>query len=101
MHAAKFFSNCLIEIPHEWNLFQGAKVQVHEFPELLAYRRHSVSVAAHIGERDTSDDAARADGHVVNIPATHSLPGRDRVYPSNQIRKFEQTRGSPVASPYF
>jgi hypothetical protein len=76
MPAAKFFSNCLIEIPHEWDLFQGAKVQVHKFPELLAYCRHSVSVAAHMRERDTSDDAARADGHLVNIPATLPLPGR-------------------------
>jgi hypothetical protein len=35
VRAAKFFPNCLIEIPHERDLFQGAKVQVHERPEFL------------------------------------------------------------------
>jgi hypothetical protein len=56
----KFFSNRLIEFPHQCDLFQRAKVPVHELSELLAEHCHCLSVAAHIGKRDPRDAATRA-----------------------------------------
>jgi hypothetical protein len=49
---SKPFSNRLIEIPHQCNLFQVAKVPLHELAEFLADPGHRLPVAAHIGKRD-------------------------------------------------
>jgi len=58
---AKFFSNRLIEIPHQCHLFQGSKVPLHELAEFLGEHRHCLAVSAHVGKRDPRDNATRAD----------------------------------------
>jgi hypothetical protein len=58
--AAKFISNRLIKIPHQCDLFQVAKVALHELSEILAKHCHCLSMAAHVGKRDPRDDATRA-----------------------------------------
>jgi hypothetical protein len=80
---SKFFSNRLIEIPHQFDLLQSAKVPLHELSELLAEHRHCLSVTAHIGKSDPRDDATRAHRHVVDIAATLTWPYRHRMHPSS------------------
>jgi hypothetical protein len=80
MPAAKFFSNRLIETPHQRDLFQVAKVPMHELSELLAEYRHCLSMSAHISKRDPRDNATRAQRHVVDIAASVTSH-RHRIHP--------------------
>jgi hypothetical protein len=79
--AGKFFSNSLIEIPHQRDLFQVGKALLHELAELLAEHRHCLSMAAQIGKRDPRDYATRAHRHVVNIASSVTWPRRHRMHP--------------------
>ena len=74
VHGVEFFSNGLIEIPHQSDLFQRAKVSLHEFLKLLAERHDGQSMPAHIGKRDTRDDATGADRNVVDVAASVAGP---------------------------
>ncbi len=53
MALTKAFSNRLIQIPHQRKLFQEVEVFLHELAELHPEDCHSLSVTAHIGERNS------------------------------------------------
>ena len=101
VHVVELLLNRLIEITHKSNLFQRAKVSLHEFLKLLAQRDHGQSMAAHIGERDTRDDATGAQRNVMDIAASLTGPGRCGMHPSNQAGQLHQTGGSLVTGPRF
>ena len=48
----KDFSNRLIQVPHQCDLFDEVEVFLHELAELHAEDCHSLSVPTHVGERN-------------------------------------------------
>ena len=101
VHVVEFLSNRLIEIPHEPDLFQCEKVSLHEFLKLLAQRHHGQSMPAHVGKRDTRDDAIGAERNVMDIAASVARAGRYGMHPCHQTGQLDQTGGSLVAGPCF
>lgn len=69
------------------------------FAQLLRQCDDGLSVAAHVSKRDTRNDAAWADGDVVNIAACAIGPCGRGVHPRHQTRKFDQARGPAVTRP--
>jgi hypothetical protein len=101
VHVVELLLNRFIEIPHQSDLFQRAKVSLHEFLKLPAQRLHRPSMAAHVRKRDTRDDAAGADRKVMDVATSVAGSGRNGVHPGNETGQLDQSGGSVVTGKCF
>lgn len=68
------FSNRLIQILYQPNLFEAVEVFLHELAEFHAEDCHSLSVTAHIGERNPGYFVFGTYSQVMNIAASAIRP---------------------------